>query len=193
MILEGGSLRICSNHLKAVTLDGQESGPSFDVQSTIFILILFEESSSKFSSTQVLTRSDVQRSGWFSVKIRMQWVCQLMWLPDPSLCLFKPREPNFSKEEIWRNNSLPQSNVPLSQKNNLSRTIQFNNNSNTGAITTSCVCITLSFHRDMMLGRSSLIPEGKALSLPLELPGGPVWLTGKDLIFTKPSPHTVIF
>lgn len=120
MIHEDGCLRICADHMK-----GSDSGwagkwlllgapwKSFDAKSTIFILILSEESSGKFSSTQVLTRSDAQCSGWFSVKIRVQGICQLRWLPDPSLCVFKHWKPDFSKEEIWRSNSLPQSNVPL--------------------------------------------------------------------------------
>lgn len=107
MIHEDGCLRICADHMK-----GSDSGwagkrlllgapwKSFDAKSTIFILILSEESSGKFSSTQVLKRSDAQCSGWFSVKIRVQGVCQLRWPPDPSPCVFKPWEPDFSKEEF---------------------------------------------------------------------------------------------
>ena len=35
------------------------------------------------SSTQLLTRSGIQRPGWFSVKIRKQWICLLRYLPGP--------------------------------------------------------------------------------------------------------------
>lgn len=128
-------------------------------------------------------------SSWFSVKMKMQWVCLLRYPQQtPSLCLFTPQEPNFSKEEICRNNLLPQSNFPLRQENNLSKTILSNNNSNTDATTTSCFYITLPFRRDRMLWRSSLLPEDKELLLPLELPGGWVVISLKEFVLHKITP-----
>lgn len=47
----------------------------------IFIPTLSEDSYSKLYSTQPLTRSHIQCSSWFCVKIRVQRVCPLRYLP----------------------------------------------------------------------------------------------------------------
>lgn len=116
---------------------GRKSGPCLVLWCEEFHIVWsFLESYSKLSSTHLLTRSDSQCSSCCSMKISMQRVCPLKYLPDPSLpvCLFRPQKPGFSKEEIWRNSLLPQSNFSFSRENNLSKTIQSNNNSNTDTI-----------------------------------------------------------
>lgn len=111
MIHGGGYLRVCTDHMKdwlwmtmKMALAWCSSEKLWCEEYNIH-LMLSEETSSKFGSTQGLTGSDAQCSGGFSVRIRMRGVCQLRWLPDPSLCVFKSRKPDFSEEEIWRNNS----------------------------------------------------------------------------------------
>lgn len=109
--------------------------------------------------------------------------------PDPSLCLFIPQEPNFSIEEIQRNNSVPQPDFPLRQENTLSKTIQPNNNSNRGAVTTSWIYITLPFQGDRELWRASLIRQARGLSSLLSSQETPWWLAWKHAYSSQNCPH----
>lgn len=90
---------------------------------------------------------------------------------------------------FYRRNSekqfIPQPNFPLRQENTLSKTIQSNNNSNRGTITTSWIYITLPFQGDRAL-KSLSHSAGKEPRLPLEFPGDPVVISRKArMLFTK--------
>lgn len=103
--------RISFDHLKGSDSRWQESGPClmslgkafiWRGQSSFWCFLKRITANLPFpqgqtSSLKLVVRGDEEAG-----------VCLLRYLPGTLLCLFKPQEANFFKEEIWRNNSLLQ-------------------------------------------------------------------------------------